>query len=175
MNNTYFFISSVLAAVTCLAAAITDIQKRKIPNIISFPAIIAGLVLTGIYGNSLRIITTIICIIIFFFIGMLNIIGLGDIKLLMALTAIGGYSMALYSFAIAIFSLFVYAMITDPISIYFYIEKLKQRLRLRRFPVDKNKKYPFAPFLLLGVLLYSLCFTQNSIYYINLVDILFGG
>ena len=165
MNNTYFFISSVLAAVTCLAAAKTDIQKRKIPNIISFPAIIAGLVITGIYG----------CIIIFFFIGMLNIIGLGDIKLLMALTAIGGYSMALYSFAIAIFSLFVYAMITDPISIYFYIEKLKQRLRLRRFPVDKNKKYPFAPFLLLGVLLYSLCFTQNSIYYINLADILFGG
>ena len=169
MINLTFLISSLLAAVICLAAAIIDIKKTRIPNIITFPAIITGLIITAFERSASDLIISVTVIVALFFIGMLNIIGLGDIKLLMAVTALCGAKMCGYSFIIGIMLLCLYAVIFNPIETYIYIKKWKQRYKFKKVAVNRDStSYPFAPFLFLGIMIYFLFLDINSPFYANI-------
>lgn len=169
MNNqiTWFMVQSILAAVTCLAAAVFDIKTNKIPNKLTFPMIIVGLVLSLIFAPIKETIISSVIVVALFFLGMTNLIGLGDIKLLMAVTMIGGWKMGVFSFIIATIYLCICAYIINPIETGFYITKTIKRLHFQKQKFNKNStKYTFAPFMFLGVLTFILFLDENSPIYI---------
>jgi Flp pilus assembly protein protease CpaA len=164
MNTTILFIiQAVIAAVTCLAAAIFDIKTNQIPNKLTFPVISIGLILTLITQPITTFIIAFVAIIIWFFLGMTNFMGLGDIKLVMAITAIGGCHMGIISFIIGILFLCLFALVTNPIETGVYVHKMLRRLRFKKEPIYKGStKYKFAPFLFLGVIFYILFVDKYS-------------
>lgn len=169
MTAYYFVIRSVIAAVICLAAAVFDIKTRKIPNKLTFPAIIVGMFLTLVFRPLSYTIVIVSILGFLFFFGMTDFIGLGDIKLLMAVIAVGGWEMGTWAFLLAILLLFFYACIENPIETYIYIEKMFARLKFKRRAVNKEStRYVFAPFLLLGVTIYIVFIDKEAFIPLNI-------
>lgn len=170
-----FYIQSGIAAVICLAAAVFDIRTGKIPNQLTFPAIIAGIIFSCFVSPISAVLIDCGVIIAWFFLGMTNFMGLGDIKLVMALTAWIGWKPTIFSFIFSILCLCVYAAVINPLETGIYVGNWKQRLRLRKIPVNKKStKYKFAPFMLIGTTFYMLCCSQYSLLPINWNKFLWG-
>lgn len=150
-------IGAVSAAVVCLAAAILDIKTEKIPNKLTFTAIIIGLIMTALLKPFTSLAASVFFIAALFFLGMSSFIGLGDIKLLMTITALGGCKMCVISFIVGVLCLCACASIFNPIETYIYIQKMLQRLRFKRQKINKEStKYKFAPFLFLGTIFFII-------------------
>ena len=158
-----FYIKAVIAAVTCLAAAAFDIKKGIIPNKLTFTVIIVGLIMDICLFAWKELIISFIVIVALFFIGMLDIIGLGDIKLIMAVTAVGGAKMSGAAFLIGILALCVYGVFFNPYETAIYCQDMKKRLRFKKVKLyKKSTKYAFAPYMLFGTMVYSLLLSPLS-------------
>lgn len=100
-----------------------DIKYRLIPNIITYPAILSGCILTGEYTAVIgAFILTGICVYLGFFAG-------GDVKLFSVIAAFWGIK-------------FIVVFIASFLALVLY-RKLS----------SVNKPLPFAPFVLLGALI----------------------
>lgn len=158
-----FYIKAVIAAVTCLAAAAFDIKKGIIPNKLTFSMILVGLAINVCLFAWKELIISLMVIIALFFIGMLDIIGLGDIKLIMAVTAVGGAKMSGAAFLIGILALCFYAVFFNPYETSLYVQDMKKRLRFKKVKLyKKSTKYAFAPYMLFGTMVYSLLLSPLS-------------
>ena len=162
-SHQYQITMAAVCAVLLIAATITDINFRKIPNYITFPFIFAGLVLTGVFSPSDYFVKT-VTLVILFFCGMTNVIGLGDIKLIMALCAIWHPFYALISVAVASVIIFIWQLIKNPKSTIQGINKSLLFLTGQYKPEDRTEKNtaPFAPYLSLAYILVQggLCVWQ---------------
>ena len=148
-------LSYLITAVVLLISSINDVISRKISNYITIPAFFAGIVLTVLNDPKELIIKTIFAF-IYFYIGSFRIIGLGDVKLLIALTYIYGVQNTSYIFLGAVVVLFIYCLITkfqetkrmikNTVDVIFYKAKLI---------VYSKEKYPFAVFLSISFILYE--------------------
>jgi prepilin peptidase CpaA len=105
-NASYFGTMAVMAAIAvAMLAAYTDLRWRKIPNNLTVPAAVAGIVLNtlsgGWFGLLFSLMGMVIGILIFIVPFALRGMGGGDVKLMGALGALlGGYaivSVALYA------------------------------------------------------------------------------
>jgi prepilin peptidase CpaA len=92
-----------MAAACVLACAVTEWRSRRIPNAVTYPAAVAGLALAfaargfpGLQENALALFTGVGIPLLFFLGGM---IGGGDVKLLGAAGALGGWPFILYASA----------------------------------------------------------------------------
>lgn len=91
-------IANAILIVVLSLCLITDIRQRKIYNIITFPALAAGLILSStLYGfegllDSLKGIGLVLVVLIIPFI--MGGMGAGDVKLLMAVGALMGFTFA---------------------------------------------------------------------------------
>lgn len=147
-------------------AAVWDARTRTIPNRLTFPFIIIGLVFTCLTAPEDLLIKAVFLAALFLF-GMSGLIGLGDIKLVMGLGVLDRPEIALCSVAIASLLLLAGHFIRRPSG---------PPLRLRngfiylllKTPAPqrtRDNSVPFAPYLLAayillqgGILLWNICY-----------------
>ena len=133
-----------------ITACIYDIHTRKIPNILTFGSLIAGLVMIYLMDWQEGIVRT-LAITALFFVGATGCLGLGDLKLVMALTALQGVLPTLITLFIASSALLIVKVI-----------KGKYKVDMQRLKdADKaaeGEKVPFAPYMLVGYASYLAYF-----------------
>lgn len=99
------FISTIVISAL---AAFTDLWRGKVYNWLTFPAIFLGIFLSTFYFGWSGFVSSLFGVILAFFIFgwmfLIQTMGAGDVKLLMALGALGG---ARYSFEVAILSVLI--------------------------------------------------------------------
>ena len=141
----------VITLLLLTAAAIWDVQCRKIPNLLTVPALAAGTVFTALHSLWDAALLVIILLALFFA-GMTGILGSGDIKLIMALTALQGIWSALISTGAAAAFVLTVQLALRPQKTAGYIKMaLRTVIRLDRTAIDSaGRSVPFAPYLLLG-------------------------
>lgn len=133
-----------------IIAAINDYLYFKVPNYITFPSIIIGLVLS-FYISPTTCLLRIMCIVILFFAGMLNFIGMGDLKLIMAILALNGLYYTAVVVLIGALCLMIYCLVTDYKSMILSLKNTVRFFTLQTpiIPIN-DEKYPFAFFMALG-------------------------
>ena len=97
-------IQIILIAITLIIliiSAIFDKKTMRIPNWLTFGGMGAGLLITYIISYQAGYINTGV-ILLLFFLGMTDFVGLGDLKLLMALVALQGWLPTLITLGIEI-------------------------------------------------------------------------
>lgn len=137
-----------------LAAAIADGWGRRIPNRITFPFILCGLLFSGLTNAESLILKTIFLIIMFLF-GWTGLIGLGDIKLIMGLGTMWDPAWALFTVSLA--SVFVFAVnaVKYPYIVWLQIQGVFNHIIRRKKLPDKTEanSVPFAPYLFTAYIL----------------------
>ncbi len=149
-----YIIPFIISITLLILATITDIKYKKIPNIITLMGMCVGVIyqiISSIILHSYNsLIINLISIIALFFIGMTGILGLGDIKLLIALTALNGIMPAVMTAGFGSLYVIVVSLITKTREA---TEELKTGIQtlLFKLPIYQNgKSVPFAPYMLAG-------------------------
>lgn len=145
--------SAVLLSI-CLLAAVCDIKSGKIPNTVTFSGIVLGLLFHFSFDEWIRIFAGLVFI---FFFGMLGLMGMGDIKLWMAIMSLSGFSDSCFIIAGAAALFIIYQLVKDhkkTVQICrLTVESLFTNRKIIRF---EQKGYPFAPYVLVSCLMYCL-------------------
>lgn len=154
-----FDVSDLVLSLLLLApATYWDIKEKRVPNFIAFPGMVAGLgmlVLKCIYYGSLRIgISNLVLFVLLFLFGMTGLLGLGDIKLLMALALVNDPITLLIGIALACILIVVIQVIKKGNQI---LPKIwggfGMILTKKLVPVAKNDDaIPFVPYFLITFL-----------------------
>ncbi|PKL48393.1 MAG: hypothetical protein CVV42_09730 [Candidatus Riflebacteria bacterium HGW-Riflebacteria-2] len=100
----------ILATIVAFIAVITDLRHGRVYNWLTFPAMLLGwlfnLYLHGLSGLGYSMAATLLGILLYMPGGIFGLIGMGDVKLLGALGAIGGsnyvFTIFLYSSALGL-------------------------------------------------------------------------
>lgn len=143
-------ITLLLTLIMLLISSITDFKYRKVFNEITFSAMILGLLFNG-FPLSACSYYRLLWMLIFFLMGSLGIMGMGDLKLCMAVIAMRGIEEASMMLLFGIFFLFLYCLFDDRKNTLFMIKDTYNTI-FYHTPVIKrsDKKYPFAVFLSFG-------------------------
>ena len=141
---------SLTLFVILLIATLTDLKYREIPNGLTFPSICIGLII-GYPSNKEKLLG----LILLFLFGMTNLLGMGDLKLLMVIHAFLGFLPSIYILGISALCLIIYVCLTKKDAFYSIKLTLKQ-ISLKQFQIFEQESYPFAPFLFLGTLIYRV-------------------
>jgi Flp pilus assembly protein protease CpaA len=151
MQDLTNIIQTAAALITLILATIWDIRYRRIPNAVTLPAILFGLVLTAVFQINTMPLTVIILILLFLF-GALGMMGQGDIKLIMALIAISGLNIALISTGIAALLVVAVQFMLYPDEFFKDVKIVLKSIFIMNFKnIDKNgRSVPFAPYILIG-------------------------
>lgn len=92
-------IPDALAVAVCVVAVVTDLRDLRIPNRLTIPALIAGLVLNAVLGGlSSLLLASVGAVVGLFVFGVpaaFGLIGMGDVKLAIALGALVRWPLAL--------------------------------------------------------------------------------
>lgn len=149
------YISLSLSLVILIISAITDTKKGKIYNKVTMPAIAIGIILSFIVSLKTGLIA-ILSLIALFFLGMTKLFGMGDLKLLMALSSLLGiissaiiFILSCLVFAIAVF-FFKGASFLAQWTI--WKEKIKDKT-IRKLSKEKIR---FAPYILAGFIVFEV-------------------
>jgi prepilin signal peptidase PulO-like enzyme (type II secretory pathway) len=150
------------ALIVLISASVWDIRFRRIPNAITLPAILPGLVWTAVCRTGTLPLTFIALTALFFF-GTLHLMGQGDIKLIMAITAINGLTAALISTGIAAILIVGVQILLHP------TETAKDAknaflalIKLDFSRIDREgRSVPFAPYIFAGF----VCFTVYRLFF----------
>lgn len=146
-------ISFIITLIILLISAITDYTSYRVYNIITFPSMLAGLLLCR-FPFSASSCIRLAWMVVFFLIGQLHLMGMGDLKLCMAVIALRGIEEAAWMLLSGAILLFLYCFITDRSNTVLMLKDTCNTL-FYHTPVIKrtDKKYPFAVFLALGYIL----------------------
>lgn len=107
LNNTQVWTLNILLIAVLVICFVTDWQKGKILNVVTFPAMLAGLLLNGLFGQStMGDGTGLLWALLGWAVGMgiqwvpfmLGFAKAGDVKLLAAVGALKGWSFCLFGF-----------------------------------------------------------------------------
>ena len=134
-----------------LLAGIIDVKTRKIPNYITFPAFGIGIVLTFFINGIYSLIPVLLFTVFMFGISIFGIMGLGDVKLLIAESSLVGVFNALLTLSIGSIAVVVIYFLTKP-------KMMESEVRLGLINLSTGnwkgvfdgKTIPMAPFLLIG-------------------------
>ena len=133
-----------------LISSYTDLTRRKVYNKVTYPAMLAGLILCSV--TSMRHLPgRMVSLAVWLFMGALHLMGMGDLKLLMAVCAIWGFRTSLYSLLFGCLLLAAYCTVMNP------GEMKEAAINVGNFlfyhtpiPTIGRKTYPFAVFLSAG-------------------------
>lgn len=155
------YLRYIFTIIFIITVGIIDKKTSKIPNLLILIGIIMSFIFNflidklSLFENCLRIA---ICILVFF-VGMLKILGGGDIKLWMVLNLLIGSVESAVSIMIASILIIIFAVCSDKgnmLKVYISMLKVKNK----DFSVDVDKKtekgYPLALFLILPVMIISI-------------------
>ena len=129
-------------------AGLCDKKTMKIPNSL----ILIGLIIGFSYQPSIPNIGIKVFSIVFFFgFSMLEMLGFGDIKILMVISSFLGFSNCIIiMFLAAVFSI-MYSLQIYKRKAVFYLNKYAMNLIMKQEYTDgSNIKLPFAPFIFMG-------------------------
>lgn len=96
----------LVCILVCLAGAVTDLRTRRIPNWLTFPAIVVGLILNTalpsafhgpVEGFISALVGALLLLLVFGFLGLINFLGMGDVKLMTAVGALLRWPTALWA------------------------------------------------------------------------------
>lgn len=143
-------ITLLLTLIMLLVSSITDYKYRKVFNEVTFSAMLLGLLLNG-FPLSVNSYYKLLWMLVFFFIGSLGIMGMGDLKLCMAVIAMRGIEETSMMLLFGIFFLLLYCLLDDRKNTLLMIKDTYNTI-FYHMPVIKrsDKKYPFAVFLSFG-------------------------
>lgn len=150
-------IQIILIAITLIIliiSAIFDKKTMRIPNWLTFGGMGAGLLITYIISYQAGYINTGV-ILLLFFLGMTDFVGLGDLKLLMALVALQGWLPTLITLGIASIGLVIIKVKNEHYSVNM------KRLKDKELAAE-GIKVPFAPYLLAGYIMYLMYFVVDK-------------
>ena len=166
MSNTVFLtfsgwdiLSFSISVIMLCIAAIVDLKTMKIPNTLTFTCIFLGILLcaigNGFVETGMRTLVTIILFALF----MTGLLSGGDTKLLMALTFLSGIPAMLFSVIIANVTLLLFVALHSKDEA---LSVLQQGLflinRPERWYEGTGRKIAFAPYLLVGFVLYQAAY-----------------
>lgn len=149
---------SIFIVLLSFAAAAVDVARSKIPNLLTLPALILGLVLSialsGWAGAQDSLLGVGVTFLSYIWIYALGWLGAGDVKLLMALGALGGWR---YGLDVAVLSIGLGGLIALVIllvkrklpgfvrRIYrFVLSRSIRGLEPESLQVDESEKFPFG-------------------------------
>lgn len=137
-----------------LVSSYYDIREKRIPN----ELIVIGLVIGFLFQKSLFDVFLQICVLILlFFIGMLKIMGMGDLKLWMVISCYTGFVDSFIIIAVAAALLMVYAWFKNRKESILILNHIKFSILLKERPkIIEQTAYSFAPFIFLATGLYML-------------------
>ena len=159
-----FSISSEIITVTLTLAilpvcAVTDAISYRSPNALTFPAMLLGLCASLATAPTEAVFRLFLAVVLFY-LGRLRIMGMGDLKLWMAVLFLrGGYESSLMMlFAVAF--MFLYCLMTDGNSAFSFLKHIASLFTGKAY-VKKgpSKEYPFAVFMAAG---YPLALLLNT-------------
>lgn len=137
-----------------IPAAIIDAKTKKVPNILAFPMILIGLVL-NIILTPYVLIPSLAAMVVCFVLARLPGVGMGDIKLLMGMSAYLSCTNVMIELALASVGVLLIEFIKHPKMTYFMV--MTRRLSPVS-PEEAKTKTPFnsiafAPYLLIATLI----------------------
>ena len=151
----YNYITFGITVLILIISAITDIKTKKILNIITFPSMLLGILLMVIFKQYSFIGIRLIWMSVFFLLGTTGMVGLGDIKLLMAMTSLRGIEETSMALLLGAVFLAIYCFITETSMMKQIIRETFHYFTLKTEIVRiSEKKYPFAVFVFAGYLTY---------------------
>lgn len=133
--------------ILCIAS-ICDLRTHRIPNVLTFGSMIVGIAFTIIFEPA-SIVPRLICMLVLFVAGMFGIMGLGDIKLLMALAAFNHWKTILYTLGLGSIVFVLTYLILQPKRVATEAKTFASKiLTLDIATIGKSgAKRPFAPSL----------------------------
>ena len=155
MPLNYLQLLSIPLCLLALAiSSLYDLKYRKVPNVVTIPLILCGLLLTCLTELPMLPYKLFYAACLFFF-GMTGLLGLGDIKLLIGLGAVWVPEYALLSAALASLFIFLHHIIRRRIELPSLLKRSGLCL-LHMRPTQERSSYnsvPFAPYLLFSYIL----------------------
>lgn len=138
-----------LCSIMLLIATCCDLRTRRIPNALTLPAVVIGMVITGLYDGKAAFAAAAVILGIFF-VGMTGILGGGDLKLLMALTAFCGVFPMLIATGAASVLILITEGIRWPKETWSAIKSGLCFFTGKTTGEKQGRRVPFAPYLLCG-------------------------
>lgn len=126
-------------------SAIIDIETHKVPNEISYLAIIMGFSINYISSPETLWINLAMAI-PFIVLGFINAMGMGDVKLFIAIIAFSGIEVLLYTLILSELMFIICKAMTRKSEFIVSVNSIKN-LSLNR---NLNEGFPFAPFIAVG-------------------------
>lgn len=164
----YFeYLGFLLIVMIGICAAMFDCKTMKIPNAISFSLMGFGIVWNVLFNKEDWWINFIAFMIIFLF-GSLRLMGLGDIKMLMAFSLIAGWYCTLFTILFSCVLFIVVQFVFNFKNTLFVINstlfymKSKNIKEIKESTSDSDKK-PFFIYILLGYIISFVLITFNII------------
>ena len=145
-------VSIILMLSVLGGAAICDAKYYKIPNSITFPAILIGLALSGLLSWKL-LVARFLMLVLLFWLSDIRLMGMGDLKLLMAIIALRGTDEAIFTLLIACIFMFFYCCLKDTQTTVISVKNVAIRIIGKMKNPAENITgivYPFAPFIFIG-------------------------
>ena len=154
-------IKEILAVLLCLVAAYYDKKTLRIPNTLTFGSLFLGLCLSSSWEEfGFKILG----IVFLFFFGMFRFMGMGDLKLWMALCAILGFLDSAYAIGIGAFLLILHGLLQDPKETLQIIKlTFSQFIYIKKVQPFEQKEYAFAPYILCGLILLLLFYHGKGV------------
>ena len=149
-------LSIVITSILLFCSTITDLKERKIYNVLTFPCILIGLVFSAITSIS-SLMLTLASLLVLFALGLTRKFGMGDLKLLMAVTSLNGLAIASGSFLFGCLVFAIGVALFMGATFMVQITILKESVKERKLPkLSSKRKVCFAPFIAVGYLITKL-------------------
>lgn len=161
--------AAALLLMLLLFATLTDLQRRRIPNWLTVPGLLAGLLLHGIVGGLDGFVSSLGGALLWFVVGFsfyskVGGIGAGDIKLVIAAAALTGaiptLYLAVFSLGLQVLWLFGRWLLSGHagqnfrnLFVWIQVTFVRGGPKIHFVPAGLPDKSPHAPFMLLAALL----------------------
>ena len=145
-------VSGITCMILCFIAAVTDSLWRRIPNLVTFPGILIGAVLTLISASE-PLLKLLVFVLLFLFGPVL--FGEGDVKLSMMSVMLSGVRAFIYSFLISQFLILFLSLLISPSRTVKAITVLIPCNGKKQMPQYSSgiQAYPFAPAFFVSIAL----------------------
>ena len=141
-------IKTITLLTLLILATFTDIQTKKIPNIIFCVGMITGIAFDFVYPRShVEIILAYIGAFIVFLFGSLRLMGMGDIKIWIVLTVYEGLLKSAAIICIATVLFIIFHIIKNPRNFSTVLLGFSQAITNKKIQASGKQGYAFIPFV----------------------------
>lgn len=156
-------IKDIIIFIILLIASVSDIRTKKVPNILFIIGIITWLCLDIFLfpAGFKTIIVKIVVLLAWFLFGIFRLMGFGDLKMMMVISAIRGIFPSLMTLLFGCIIFLSWRIIRDKDSRDYLLHFIKKNNEQQY----KSIKYAFMPFITIGFLMIMVCTYISGGYY----------